>query len=222
MTASTLFLFDIDGTLTRRTGPHHKQALVKGIQSATGILTTLDGVPTQGMLDRDLVRAMLAAVGVQDPPFEEIFAAVQREYLANCADDLSHCVCPGVHSFLDQLRLRKIPLALVTGNLSAIGWKKIELAGLRRYFSHGAFSDQAETRPELAALAVRNAREAELVTKNCSVSLIGDHPNDVRAATANGYQSIGVATGFSTLDELRAAGAHIAVTELTELDATRL
>ena len=58
-----LVLFDIDGTLLRRAGPHHREALVAAVRRATGIETTTEGVPVQGMLDRDIVAAMLESAG---------------------------------------------------------------------------------------------------------------------------------------------------------------
>src|SRR5262245_11167646 len=58
-----LVLFDIDGTLLRRAGPHHREALVEAIRKITGLETTMDDVPVQGMLDRDIVTAMLANAG---------------------------------------------------------------------------------------------------------------------------------------------------------------
>jgi hypothetical protein len=42
-----LVLFDIDGTLTRRAGPHHRDALVVGIRRVTGLETTTEGIPVQ-------------------------------------------------------------------------------------------------------------------------------------------------------------------------------
>ena len=51
--ASALVLFDIDGTLLRRSGQHHKQALVEGIRQVAGVAVSFDNLPTAGMLDCD-------------------------------------------------------------------------------------------------------------------------------------------------------------------------
>ena len=40
--APALVLFDIDGTLIRRAGPHHRQALVDAVRHVTGLETTTD------------------------------------------------------------------------------------------------------------------------------------------------------------------------------------
>ena len=64
MQQKALVLFDIDGTLLRRAGPHHRQALIDSVRRVTGIETTTEGVPVQGMLDRDILTQMLANAGI--------------------------------------------------------------------------------------------------------------------------------------------------------------
>jgi phosphoglycolate phosphatase len=113
-------------------------------------------------------------------------------------------------------------MGLVTGNLSAIGWKKMELAGLRQWFCIGAFAEEAETRAELVAFAMARARELGFISQNTRISLIGDHPNDVRAAKANSIQAIATATGLTGIEALRAVGPDILVTDLTQLSVDQL
>src|SRR6185295_10060503 len=122
-----LVLFDIDGTLLRRAGPHHRQALIDSVRRVTGVETTTDGVPVQGMLDRDILACMLANAGV--PPtnvrrnMPAMVALAQRIYVRSCPD-LRRRVCPGARMLLYKLSRRGIPAGLVTGNLSRIGWTK--------------------------------------------------------------------------------------------------
>jgi phosphoglycolate phosphatase-like HAD superfamily hydrolase len=98
----------------------------------------------------------------------------------------------------------------------------MELSGLRTYFSVGAFSEDGTTRARLAHRAAQRARQCGLVMKTCRISLIGDHPNDIEAAKANGFQSVAVGTGLASLEELRAANPDIIVRDLTELNPDRL
>ena len=49
--------------------------------------------------------------------------------------------------------------------------------------------------------------------------IVGDTPFDVDAARANDAYSLGVATGRFGVDELRAAGATLAMQDLTDPDA---
>jgi phosphoglycolate phosphatase-like HAD superfamily hydrolase len=128
----------------------------------------------------------------------------------------------GVPEFLAHLEERGAVLGLVTGNLSQIGWKKVELAGLRAYFSIGAFAEDGTTRTRLAQVAARRAVKQGLIGKNCRISLIGDHVNDVEAAKRNGFRAVAVATGVTSLEELRASQPDILVSNLTELDSGKL
>ena|ERR1700761_6598615 len=226
MNRSTLVLFDIDGTLLRRAGTHHKQALIDGIRNVTGLTTHLDGISTSGMLDRALITAMLKAAQYPDEQISEAMHSIieecQRSYNSNCPSTLAEMVCPGVPALLFELRERGAALGLVSGNLSAIAWRKMELAGLRQYFEVGAFADEAATRAELAGAARRRAIKRDLVSANCFTSLIGDHPNDIQAARQNGFQAIAVATGLVGREALAAAGPDILVPTLEELDRNAL
>ena len=224
--SESLVLFDIDGTLVRGAGLHHKNALVEGIRRVTSLSTTLDGVPTAGMLDRDLIAIMLRTAGHNSRRIRMALARIMAEcqncYAANCAIDLRGNVCAGVPEFLSGLKARGAVLGLVTGNLSRIGLRKIELAGLREHFSVGAFAEDGTTRIRLAQVAARRAMQQGLVGKGCRISLIGDHANDVEAAKKNGFRAVAVATGVSSLEELRAAEPDILVPDLTELDPGEL
>src|SRR5215471_365623 len=93
-----LVLFDIDGTLLRRAGPHHREALVEAVRRATGLETTTDGIPVQGMLDRDILAAMLGAAGASrnliQRAMPRMVAVAQSVYVRRCPD-LRRKVCPG-------------------------------------------------------------------------------------------------------------------------------
>ncbi len=119
-----LVLFDIDGTLVRRTGPHHRQALEEAVYRVAGLRVTTDGIPVHGMLDQDIIAQMMNREGVSkdriDAEMPEIHNVAENIYLETCPD-LRKKTCPGVRNFLYRLKRRRIPLALVTGNLTRIG-----------------------------------------------------------------------------------------------------
>lgn len=221
----SLVLFDIDGTLLRNAGPHHRDALVAGIKEVTGYNTTLDGVATAGMLDRDLIRIMLRRAGASErnigSAMRSVIAACQSAYHGCGMLDLRERVCPGVVECVRELHGRGVRLGVVTGNLTAIGWRKLEYAGLREYFSVGAFAEDGATRKRLAQVAARRACSADKVRAE-RVSLIGDHANDIQAAKQNAFQAVAVATGVMAYEELQAHTPDILVHDLTELNISRL
>ncbi len=219
-------LFDIDGTLMRGAGRQHKDALIDGIRKVTGRMATFDGIATAGTLDRDLIAAMLRAQGESERRIRSILRETMRQceesYLENCTEDLSPFLCRGVPRVLEVLKSQGAVMGLVTGNLTAIGWKKMELAGIGSYFSTGAFAEHGRTRARLAQVARRRARRVGLIERESRVSLIGDHTNDVAAAKANGFQSIAVATGVVSFEDLARSAPDILVHHLEELDLRRL
>jgi len=215
-----LVLFDIDGTLVRRSGPHHRQVLVDAVRWATGLETTTEGIPVQGMLDPDILAAMMRRAGESRATIArvmpEIIGRAQRLYVRRCPD-LTGKTCPGARAVLERLRRRGMLLGLVTGNLTRIGWKKLECAGLKEYFRFGAFAEMARDRAGLARMAIRQARERGWIDGANPIVLVGDAPADVVAAKANGIKVIAVRTGISTEAELKAENPDVLLADLRQL-----
>jgi phosphoglycolate phosphatase len=222
---NALVLFDIDGTLIRRAGAHHRQALVDAVLDIAGIQTTTDGVNTGGMLDQDILGIMMTRAGMSRAAIRrvlpEVMRAAQRIYGTSCPG-LERKVCPGARRLLARLQRRGIVTGLVTGNLTEIGWKKMERAGLRQYFRFGAFCEAARDRAGLVRVAMRHARKQGWLHRGGRVSLIGDHPNDVNAARANGIRAIAVGTGLIGMDVLAAHSPDLLIPDLRSLDPEML
>ncbi|MGB7760787.1 MAG: hypothetical protein WBL61_13220, partial [Bryobacteraceae bacterium] len=106
MSYRALVLFDIDGTLMRRAGPHHRQALVHGIRKVAGLDTTTDGIPVQGMLDPAILTEMMRRAGAKRAlirrSLPEIERAAERYYRRLCPP-LEGKHCPGVPALLERL-----------------------------------------------------------------------------------------------------------------------
>src|SRR5258706_9742327 len=196
--ASALVLFNIDGTLIRPAGPPHREALVDAVRAVTGLETTTEHIPVHGMLDPDILTRMMRDAGATRAQIRHAMPAIiekaQALYVRRCPD-LCGKTCPGVKSLLSRLSRRGIPLALVTGNLTRIGWRKMERCGLKEYFRYGAFAEMARDRAGLARLAIRHARRQGLIRKGASITLIGDGPSDILAAKANQARAVAVPTG---------------------------
>jgi phosphoglycolate phosphatase len=204
----------------RRAGPHHRQALVDAVRQVTGFETTTEGIPVHGMLDPDILSRMMQAAGIDKAAIEAampgIIEAAQAFY-QNSVPDLRDKICPGVGPLLDLLQQRGTALALVTGNLTRLGWRKLERAGLNHYFQFGAFGEMAPTRGGLAGLAIEQARASNLIDGSSSISLIGDAVQDVAAARENGIRAIAVRTGITPPHELEASAPDLLLDDLTQL-----
>jgi phosphoglycolate phosphatase len=223
--APALVLFDIDGTLVRRAGPHHRQALVDAVRRVTGIETSTDHIPVHGMLDPDILGRMLRDAGASQAfirrAMPEIVRRAQQIYVRG-VPNLERKTCPGVRSLLRRLHLQGVLLGLVTGNLTRIGWKKLERAGLKPYFRFGAFAEMARDRAGLVRLAIRQARAQGWIARGAPVALVGDAPSDIVAAQRNGIRSIAVHTGISSRGELLAYAPDLLLEDLRGLTLKRI
>ena len=104
-------------------------------------------------------------------------------------------------------------MGLVTGNIEAIAWHKMAAAGLRQYFSFGAFGDESGRRADLPPLAVSRAGRSFAVDRSY---VIGDTPLDIDCGLACGMKTIAVATGRYSIEELRASQPSFACASLPE------
>ncbi len=209
-----LFLFDIDGTLMRGTGPHHEQALVAAIRQVAGIESTMKDIPVHGMLDQDILRDMMLREHLDAEQIRTLMPEIVRQaqlwYPERCPD-LREKVLRGVREVLDEIAAHEHPIGVVTGNLTRIGWTKLERAGLRDYFRVGAFAEMGSTRAELARMAWVLAG----ATPATRVTLIGDSPSDVEAARENGFRCVAVATGLTSREALESLGADLVLNDLS-------
>ncbi len=172
------------------------------------------------MLDRDILAAMLRRAGASESAIRrampDLVERAQRSYVRHCPD-LRRKVCPGARGLLYKLARRGIPAGLVTGNLTRIGWKKMERAGLSHYFRFGAFAELARDRAGLVGIAVAHARREGWIDSSSRVALLGDHPNDIRAAQAHGVRSVAVATGWIGEAELARYAPDLLVPDMRAL-----
>jgi phosphoglycolate phosphatase-like HAD superfamily hydrolase len=190
------------------------------VRRVTGLETTTDGIPVQGMLDPDILTVMMRAAGASPARIREAMPEVQRaaeRYYLRVCPVLRGRHCPGVELVLERLARRGVLLGLVTGNLTRIGWRKLERAGLRDYFRFGAFGEMAGTRAALAAIAIRQARRRGWIARGAPVSLIGDAPADILAARANRIRAIAVGTGLTSAEDLASERPDVLLRNLREL-----
>lgn len=125
---------------------------------------------------------------------------------------------PDARETLAQLAADKsIYQTVLTGNLREVARIKLEVFELDGFLDleAGAYGNDHQERVELVSIAQRRASErAGVEFGNDATVLIGDTPNDVAAGLAAGVRVIGMATGKTSVDELREAGATWVVGEV--------
>lgn len=218
-----LLLWDIDGTLLQRASVEHAAALHRALREVHGELDTESAVVTAaGRTDGAIARDILLTCGLQDADVDAEVEAVARAtaaaYEELCPADLSAKVAPGIADLLPTLHAddERYRFSLVTGNFEPVARLKLARAGIGAFFEpgQGAFGTDAEAREELPPIA--RARAGDWPRDRTVV--IGDTPNDIACARADGLRVIAVTTGPFTAEQLAeadavATGAH----ELTAL-----
>lgn len=212
------YLFDIDGTLLNTRDGVHYYAFRNTLRQFFNIDGTIDGVPVHGNTDLGILRAVLEREGIRGEEFEtklpSLIPHMCDEVQRNVAD-IRVDLCPSIPDLLARLHAAGKLLGIVSGNLEAIGWAKIEAAGLTRYFSFGSFSDRRELRQQIFQHGIDEARR--ILGAEASVMVVGDTPSDIHAARKVGIPIVSVATGIFSREQLSALGPDYCVSCCTEL-----
>jgi phosphoglycolate phosphatase len=135
--------------------------------------------------------------------FFESYVHLLDQYLGETKNKIP---CPGsLELILDFQSLRNPPLiGLLTGNIQLGAEIKLRHFNLWEFFVLGAFGCDHENRNELAAIAQRRASDhLDRQLKGEEILVIGDTPKDIACAQSIGARSLAVATGGSSLNELR-------------------
>ncbi|MEV8222996.1 HAD hydrolase-like protein [Dietzia maris] len=185
------------------------------------------GASFAGRTDRAILTDLLEinGIGVDD---DEVVLSLMDAVARRCetfGDDLlagGGGPLPGAHEAVAALAADpRLHQGIVTGNMRRTALLKLRLCGFDGLPDPGlgAFGDHHADRAHLVrdALAAARARGVD-VTPGRSV-VVGDHVHDVRGARAAGAVCVAVATGRVSADDLRAAGAHTVLPDLTDPDA---
>jgi phosphoglycolate phosphatase len=218
----TIVLFDIDGTLIR-TGRAGSRAMNRAFEDLFGIPEAFDGIPMAGRTDKGILedgasRAGVDLSGSAFHRFRDRYFMRLREALPEPGPHRG--ILPGVQPLLGAIAARAdVFPALLTGNCEEGARIKLEHFDLWKFFRCGAYGDAVVDRNELFDVAMARARACGApATHPRDVVVVGDTVLDVACAKAAGARSVAVATGPSDVDVLRAAGADVAVTDLSDTE----
>jgi len=212
-----LLLFDIDGTLLLRAHVEHRHALADAVREVWGATDPGPAaVPAAGRTDGEIAREICLLGGVAadriDAGADDFRAACARAYARRCPPDLRDRLAPHAVDVLSALAARPgVRLSLVTGNLEAVARLKLDRAGLGAFFprGQGGFGSDAEDRAELPAIARRRAGDDGIPYGRARTVIVGDTPNDIACAHADGVRCVAVTTGPYSADALGAAEAVV-------------
>jgi phosphoglycolate phosphatase-like HAD superfamily hydrolase len=216
-----LLLFDIDQTLIN-TGGAGLRALDRACKKLLGIEKAMDGISPHGKTDPAIVREILSIRLGTDAARNGHLESILESYIFFLREEVqtstAYRVLPGILSLLTEISsLNGVALGLATGNIELGARIKLERGGLNRYFEVGGFGSDSENRSELVRKgAEKAAARTGISFRPCDTFVIGDTPLDIDAGRAAGFKTVGVATGSYSLDQLIAAGATFAVSDLEQ------
>ncbi len=212
------YLFDIDGTLMQCTDAVHYFAFCEALTAVAGRPLNLDGVVAHGNVDEGILRDAFTLAGVAEEMWRPRLAEMRGfmcSFVQQRTADLCIHVLPQVREVLAYLRGRGAVLGVATGNLAGIGEIKLAKCGLLACFDFGGYSNGCEFRREVFRGALDQAHT--LAGKHASVCVVGDTPEDIRAAHNNRLPVIATATGIYSYEQLLAEKPEWCVRTLAEL-----
>lgn len=216
-----LVLWDVDHTLIETRGVGfaiYQRAFAAATGFPLGQLARISG-----RTELDIMRETLRVNGVEptDNAISALSAALVRGY-DEARDELAATgrALPGAAATLGLLADDpRIHQGVLTGNLRDVARIKLDVFALAAHLDldASAYGDDHSDRAELVSIARRRAfTHTGIRFDDVHTVLIGDTPNDVRAATAAGVRVIGVATGGSSPADLTSAGAPVVLADLTD------
>jgi phosphoglycolate phosphatase len=217
-----LLLWDVDHTLIENSGVS-KAVYARAFEIMTG--TAPEAQPrTDGRTDYDIVRNLFAANKT------EFTAEDEASYSSALIDAMGELhprlmrdgfVLPGVERALEAVaEIPSIVQSVLTGNIHPNAEAKLRLLGNHVHLLDldvGGYGSDDVYRPRLVGAAQRKASVKFGVTFGpASTVLVGDTERDVAAALEGGALIVGVATGATSEQQLRQAGAHVVLPDLTD------
>ncbi|WP_167768672.1 HAD family hydrolase [Nocardia sp. CS682] len=173
-----------------------------GVSRAIDTLAAEFDLPIRGTDFADRLGPPLATLLVEVGAPEELVPALVTRYRELYPSIVSSIpAMPGADAALAAIEARGGRVLVVTGkheplarlHIDELGWRIDHLAG-----------------------DLWSAGKASVLTQQRASIFVGDHIGDMRGAQAAGVRAVGVPTGPCDAAELRAAGADVILTDLTE------
>jgi phosphoglycolate phosphatase-like HAD superfamily hydrolase len=215
-----VFLFDIDQTLIV-SGGAGMTAMSRAFEQIWDIEDGFAGIAFAGRTDPAIFKEAMANHGLLAANWKPDLERFRDRYLVELRATIKEKdgkVLPGVIELLTALQgVPHCHVGVATGNFIEGARIKLSHYGLWQRFSGGAFGDDAEDRGELVGVGIKRFHQVAgpgLDPRDFVV--VGDTPNDVAAARANGAFAVAVATGYSPEEELYEAGADLVFKDLSD------
>ncbi|WP_127348134.1 HAD family hydrolase [Pseudidiomarina mangrovi] len=208
----SLIIFDWDGTLMDSVG-----RIVSSMQYTARVVGL--NVPSESAV-RDIIGiSLLPAIDrlfgrlneVQMAQFMQVY---RQQYVYDDATPTG--LFDGAHELLSDLRSRGFRLAVATGK-ARHGLERVwDETNSRHYFDYSRCADESESKPSPKMLLELTEQAGVGVQQ---ALMIGDSIHDMQMAQRAQMAAIGVSFGAHDSAQLKAAGAHAIISQLSELSS---
>lgn len=204
-----LILFDIDGTLCKNNVAHQK-AFNIAIKETYSIIASVHEIEHDGYPDKRIILELLMKKGLSKEfileRIDECMSAMAQVYPSLIAQEPIRPI-ENTNLVLDFLKNEGFLLGVVTGNVEGIAKEKLRSLGLQDYFQIGGFGNEDIVRSNLVLNAIQKAKDFHGFILDDNVYVVGDTPQDVKAALESNTTPICVTTGNYDKIQLEQAGA---------------
>ncbi len=216
MKPNRLVLFDIDGTILSTDRSIWEDPFREGMEKAFREAGDPRSIDTHqyrmgGKTDTQIIHEILSQNGIDDSIIARMLPSIAKTYMGLLRAKVQERpdyikLKPGVVALLAELHQHPdVLLGLLTGNFEEGAYLKLSAHGLDRYFTFGAFGENARQRSELPqrALDAAEKKYGHRFSKK-EIVIIGDTPNDIHCGRHLHVRTIAVATGPFSVEDLTA------------------
>jgi phosphoglycolate phosphatase len=201
-----LVIFDLDQTLVDLISVHDA-TIQELFNRYFGVDAHLREIDFAGKSLTENLAELARLKGIVDSKFREksrsLLESYEKVFQAKIPRIATNYILPGVKHLLDELSKTDHLLILYTGDSPGVAQSILQVTGLDKYFRFSASSTEANSRLELAQMAIKKAEQlagARFAGKD--VVIIGDSMRDVECGIQLNALTIAVATGFHSESEL--------------------
>ncbi len=201
-------LFDLDGTLTDSG---------EGIINCASLALSYYGLPVP---DRETMRVfvgpplheMFVKFGVPEDKADEAVEVYRSRY--NTVGKFENTPYPGIHQLLADLKKQGHTLLVATSKPEELSIEIMSKFELTQYFDRicGASLDRSRsTKEDVIAYLLQECGDSS------DMIMVGDTHYDVLGAAKHGINTIGVAWGYGSVEDMKHAGAIAIAHTMQEL-----
>lgn len=206
-----LILWDIDGTLIDDNGAGSAafSSTIKTILNLEEVVIT----ETAGKTDPQIILELLTINRLPKCDItSDLMSMALDEYYKDYCRQLEQRVgrvLPGIREALQILdKSNNAVQGILTGNLRKVATVKLSKFGIGHFFRVGGFGSDSPKREEIGVKAIQQATDLfqkEFNPEN--IYIIGDTESDIRCGKALKVITVGVATGSTSMLQLKQQGA---------------